>query len=1078
MPLFSVIKPESSGLWFINTLIESDSVNPVDYQYTYNGSGVAVGDVSGDGLPDVFFGSSMGSCKLFLNKGNMQFEDVTGKAGVGANRWVTGVTMADVNADGRLDIYVCCSGKRAGPEGRANLLYINSGNLRFEEQAAAYGLDDRGYSCQATFFDYDRDNDLDLFVINQPVEINFTILDKSVINSKTGPYSSSHFYRNDGKGKFSNVTREAGVQSYAFSLSCTAGDLNNDGWTDLYVCNDYTMSDFLYINNKNGTFTDENFARLKHTSNFAMGSDIADFNNDALPDILQTDMLPESNARQKLMLGPNNYDRYYFLIDKGYGSQLMQNCLQLNNGNGTFSEIAAFAGIEKTDWSWAALFADFDNDGWKDIFINNGYLRDFTNMDQILYRSEILRKNNNKIPDPLEVVKTIPSTALKSFVFHNNRDLTFTNMAEAWGLSEKVFSNGAAYADLDNDGDLDLVINNLNQPATLYRNNVETRDSSNYLLFRLKGPQGNPEGTGTRILLFTGNNLQDAFSMPVRGYCSAVDARIHFGLGGAQRADSACILWPDGKTERLYGITAGATITVDYTKAKHENGLDNLLKRKNLSRPLMEEVIASGLDFRHRENDYIDFKREPLLACMHSRSGPALAAADINRDGLEDLFAGGARGQPGMIYLQQPNGKFSKTIQPALERDRDQEDVDALFFDADQDGDQDLYVVSGGSEVSGYSPWYQDRLYLNNGNGSFQPSVSALPEIRSSGGCVVAADIDGDGDQDLFRGGRLSPGNYPYHPQSFLLENNRGVFRDIAEKAAPGLAYTGMVTAAAWKDLNGDHQPDLVLAGEWMPLKVYLNQKGKLMEATTSSGLDYSGGWWNCIGFDDFDKDGDVDLVAGNMGTNTRIRTSPSNPAVVYARDFDANGSTDAFICHMFSDSLVYPMNSRDELIDQVRSLRKTIPTYQAYANMTMDQLIPAAELSKGLVEKAYTFHTSWFENDGKGSFIIHALPGLAQVSQVNSLLTGDFNADGNPDILMAGNNYALSPVQGRLDAGTGLILASDGKGGFRQLTSAESGFFAGRDVRKVIRVKSIDGRILFITGNNDDVLQVFKRRE
>jgi hypothetical protein len=1075
LSLFSLVSPDSSGIHFNNVLVESDKINPVSYPYVYNGAGVAAGDINNDGLIDLFYAANQETCRLYLNKGNFVFEDITEKAGVTTSNWCTGVTMADVNADGFLDIYVCRSGKYSSADDRANLLFINNGNMTFTEKAAEYGLNDKGFSGHSTFLDYDLDGDLDLFVINQVVDINFKILEMKAHNAMIEQYHTSTFYRNNGNHTFTDVSKAAGVQSNAFSLSATVCDLNLDGWPDIYVCNDYMMSDFVYINNHHGGFTDENRKMLRHTSYFAMGSDIADFNNDGFPDIVQGDMLPETNYRQKLLLGPNNYDRYYFMLGRGYGQQFMQNCLQLNNGNGTFSEIAAFAGVEKTDWTWAALFADFDNDGWRDIFFDNGYLRDFTNLDQVMYRSEIVRKNKGSLPDPMEVVRQIPATPTQNYMYRNNGDLTFSNESDSWGLSVKAFSNGAAYADLDNDGDLDLVINNMNSVSTVYRNNSDKQSGNNYITFNLKGPESNREGLGATVKIFSGKSMQVSYVTPVRGFSSAVDARPHFGLGKMTGIDSMQVIWPDGKIQRLGEMKSNQVVTLDYSGASNGNAVLSQSFAPSAPTCFTDISAAADIGFVHHENDFLDFKREPLLSQLYSRLGPALASADVNKDGNDDLFIGGAAGQESCIYLSDGNGNYHRSSQPAIAADREHEDVGALFFDADNDGDADLYVVSGGSEKNGYDPWYQDRLYLNDGKGLFQKSAGALPVIQSSGYCVVAGDYDGDGDLDLFRGGRISPGNYPFHPQSYLLKNDHGKFKDVTAAEAPDLTYTGMVTAAAWMDYNNDKSPDLVVTGEWMPVKIYSRKNGKFRDVTNDAGLSYTNGWWNSLAVSDIDMDGDADLVAGNLGLNTRIRTSSTNPACVYADDFDANGSTDAIICCLFSDGNVYPIYSRDEMIDQVRVLRRSIPTYEDYAHKTMEQIFTPEQLKAAHIEKAYTFLSCWFENKGNGTFEMKPLPSLAQFSTVDALLPGDFNNDGKPDLLLCGNNFNITPAQGRLDASNGLLLEGNGKGIFKPLTVNESGFFAGKDARSMVVMNKKDNQKIIVVGNNNDAVQLFR---
>ncbi|WP_456426449.1 VCBS repeat-containing protein [Rhodocaloribacter sp.] len=1071
-PLFTRVPARISGVTFVNRIVEDEGFNVLEYEYFYNGAGVAVGDVDNDGLPDLFFTANMGPNRLYRNKGGFVFEDVTEQAGLAetAATWDTGGAMADVNGDGRLDIYVCRSG-RVSEDRRRNALYVNNGDGTFTERAAAYGLDDPAYSTHAAFFDYDRDGDLDLYLLNHPIR-RLNRFDVALLKRQRDPLAGDKLYRNDG-GRFTDVSAEAGIlgNPIGFGLSVTVSDLNDDGFPDLFVANDYVEDDYLYLNNGDGTFTERIRDALAHSSYSSMGADVADFNNDARPDILTLDMLAEDHRRQKLLKGPDGYERFAMLRGFGYHPQYMRNMLQRNNGNGTFSEIGQMAGVSNTDWSWAPLLADFDLDGWKDLFVTNGYLRDYTNLDFLATLDRALReaKEQGRPLDPLALVRQMPSTPLANYAYRNNGDGTFENRSAAWGLAEPGFSNGAAYADLDDDGDLDLVVNNVNAEAFVYRNHAERYTDRHHLKVRLDGPPGNRFGIGAKVTLTTDDGRRFFQEMiPGRGYQSTVEPVLLFGLGAATRVRVA-VTWPDGRRQSLAGVVADRTLTLRHADASEPTGPE---PPEDEAPPLFAPLPGSrGLAFAHREDPFVDFEREPLLPHMLSRLGPALARADVNRDGLPDVFVGGAKGQPAALFLQQIDGRFRRAPLPAFDADRAFEDVDALFFDADGDHDLDLYVVSGGSDVPRDAPGYQDRLYVNNGFGRLSRAPGALPAMPASGGVVAAHDFDGDGDLDLFAGGRVLPGRYPLAPRSYLLENDGdGHFTDVTEEAAEALVAPGMVTAALWRDLDGDGAAELVLAGEWMPLRVFrVNADHTFTEITEEAGLARTNGWWNALAAADFDGDGDLDLVAGNRGLNAPMRATPDEPAAIYAADFDRNGFVDAVMSY-FIHGKPYPVPARDELLAQIPSLAERFPTYASYAGATIDDVLPRAD---AVTLEAFDFETRLFENLGDGTFRPRRLPLEAQISQVNALIAADFDRDGAMDVLMAGNNFGVRPQWGAYDAGQGLLLRGRGDGTFEPVTATRSGFFAPGEVRGMVVVPTPAGPIL-VAAPNDAPLAVF----
>lgn len=1080
---FRLIPSSESGIHFKNTLTPTVDFNIFNYMYFYNGGGVAVGDINGDDLLDIYFTSNQEQNKLYLNKGNFKFEDITLNAGVeGFNGWCTGVTMTDVNSDGKLDIYVSYIGDYLIYKGK-NQLFINEGNdvngvPRFRDQAIDFGLDLVGFSTQAAFFDYDRDGDLDMFMLNHSLHEQGTF-GKASLRNDPHPLAGDKLLRNDN-GRFIEVTEGSGIYNsvIGYGLGVVVSDINIDGWPDIYVGNDFHENDYLYINQKNGTFKETLESSMTHTSRYTMGVDFADINNDLFPDLISMDMLPEDPQILKASQAEDPYDVYDFKIGYGFNHQFARNTMQLNNQDGTFSEIALLAGVAATDWSWAPLFADFDLDGYKDLFVTNGILRRMNDLDYINFITvdsvQMKMKFDFRERD-LMYIEKMPTIKLPNYIYRNNGDSTFGDYSKSWGIVQPSYSSGGAYADLDNDGDLDLVVNNVEDEAFIYENTTLSRTSGSpntYLQVALKGKAGNFKGVGAKVILYDSGKLQLQECMPTRGYLSSVDTRLTFGTGHSGKVDSVVVIWNDGTFQIVKGIKTNQRISLDQDDA---GGSFDYSKFHRATPPL--RISDVNIPYKHDENKFVEFNREGLIPHMFSAEGPAAAVGDINGDGKDDLFLGGAKWQEGSIFIQTPEGKFQPTSQPALKADSTYEDVDATFFDADSDKDLDLFVVSGGNEFSGSSEYRNSRLYLNNGKGSFARSPN-LPQIFATGSCVAVNDIDGDRDLDLFVGTRTIPWRYGIKPDSYILLNDgAGKFSDATNVVAPQLKKFGFVKSACWIDLDNDNVKELVIAAEWSPISIFKNVGGKLqIVSLNETGLAGTEGWWNVITPVDMDEDGDLDLVVGNMGLNSKLRTSVERPVHLYAGDFDKNDSTDQLLTYFIGDK-EYPFHTRDELTKQMPYLKKKYLSYKKFAVTSLNEMFSDEVLLTAEKHVANTFETCLVENLGTLKFRMKKLPVAAQFSTVNAILADDLDSDGKVDLLLAGNYYPINIQMGRNDASYGLYLQGNGNGNFTSLSAVQSGFRVQGEVRKLLKL-NIAGRIHFMAVRNDDSVQCFTIRE
>ena len=1067
--LFNLLSSSKTGINFENKLTEDEDFNIIEYLYFYNGGGIAVGDINNDGLVDIYFSANQASNKLYLNKGNLKFEDITEKAGVAASgNWKTGVSMADVNADGLLDIYVCGVGNYKGFN-TTNQLFINNGDLTFIERASEYGVDFSGLSTQASFFDYDLDGDLDMFLLNHSVH-SVRSYGRASARFDYDPLAGDRLYRNEldkGLSSFVDASDIAGIIGgpIGYGLGVNTADINMDGYPDIYVSNDFRENDYLYINQKDGTFKQELESKLSHSSRFSMGNDVTDFNNDLFPDIITVDMMPRKESVIKASVGEDSYEVYKYKLEYGYFNQVARNALQLNNGNGNFSDVAWLSGVADTDWSWAPLFADFDNDGLKDLFISNGIVR---RPNDLSYLNFISTDSAQRLSD-ITLASKMPDGKVSNFVFHNRDSLSFKDVSSDWGINLPSYSNGAAYTDLDNDGDLDLVVNNISEKAFVYENTLH--DSlRNFLQIKFKGDSLNPFGIGAKVVIYSGAKKLYQELNPTRGFQSSMDFKLTFGLGNTSLIDSLVVIWPTGFYQKFTSIKVNQLLKVDIGQATSFFNYETLHAGPSLFKPF--ELKLDKPYYIHKENNFVDFNREGLMPRMVSTEGPKMAVGDVNRDGLDDFFIGGASGHPSSLFFQRADGSFNSTNESVFRTDSVREVTGSMFFDADGDKDLDLITVAGGNEfISGIQ--IQSLLYVNNGKGEFSINKNALPQIFVNASCARAADFDADGDLDLFFGGRIVPNRYGVSPPSFILENDgRGIFSDISKKTFVGEENLGMVTDAAWLDLNGDRLLDLILVGEWMPITILIQSKEHVfIDKTADWKLGKTNGFWNTLAVADFDKDGDLDFVAGNQGTNTRLKVSEAEPLEMWASDFDGNGSTEQIITY-FNQGKSYPLASRDQLVKQIPQLKKKYLSYSNYIDVTRETILTNNEKKKSLYKIANTFHSAYFENKGS-SFEMHVLPIEAQTFPIFAIQPDDLNGDGFLDFLAIGNLFETQTDLGRYDGGNGIVMLGDGKGKFK--SSLQSGYFvsgAGRDIKIL---KDYKKQKIYLTSRNNQTVMSYQ---